>query len=132
MIRRFYLCLGYASLALGIVGIFLPVLPTTPFVLLAAWCFTRSNPALAARLYDHPRFGPLLTAWRDQKAIPLPAKICALTALALSYALILYLIESRVLLAVLAAIMGSVALYIATRPRPRDSCDAPLPNASDR
>jgi uncharacterized membrane protein YbaN (DUF454 family) len=130
--RRLYLCFGYASLALGIVGIFLPILPTTPFVLLAAWCFTRSNPALARRLYDHPRFGPLLTVWRDQKAIPLQAKIYALTALALSYALILYITESRILPVILGAIMGSVALYIATRPRPRDSADVPLPNVCDR
>jgi uncharacterized membrane protein YbaN (DUF454 family) len=132
MMRRFYLCLGYASLALGIVGIFLPVLPTTPFVLLAAWCFTRSNPALAKRLYRHPRFGPLLTAWRDQRAIPLHAKIYALTALALSYALILYLAESRILPVVLALIMGSVALYIATRPRPRDTADGTLSDVCDR
>ncbi|WP_246776711.1 YbaN family protein [Microvirga sp. VF16] len=121
MMRRLYLCLGYASLVLGIVGIFLPVLPTTPFVLVSAWCFARSNPVLAERLYNHPRFGPLLTAWRDQRAIPLHAKFYALAALVLSYALILWLTENRILLVILAAIMGSVGLYIATRPRPRDS-----------
>ncbi|UVF19966.1 YbaN family protein [Microvirga terrae] len=132
MMHRLYLCLGYASLALGIAGIFLPVLPTTPFVLLAAWCFTRSNPALAAKLYNHPRFGPLLTAWRDQKAIPLQAKICALTMLALSYAVILHLAESRILPLILGAIMGSVALYIATRPRPRGRPDVPEPDACER
>lgn len=132
MMRRIYLCLGYASFALGIAGIFLPVLPTTPFVLLAAWCFTRSNSALAERLYSHPRFGPLLTTWRDQRAIPRHAKTYALTALALSYALILYLAESRTLPAVLAVIMGSVAVYIATRPKPRDTADGTLSDVCDR
>jgi uncharacterized membrane protein YbaN (DUF454 family) len=132
MMRRFYLCLGYASLALGIVGIFLPILPTTPFVLLAAWCFARSNPALAKRLYRHPRFGPLLTAWRDQRAIPRHAKIYALTTIALSFALILWLTESRILPVVLAAIMGSVALYIATRPTPRDHADVTISDVRDR
>jgi len=120
MMRLLYLSLGYASLALGVIGIFLPVLPTTPFVLLAAWCFARSNPALADRLYNHPRFGALLRTWRDEKAIPLRAKLIALTMLALSYGLILWLSESRVVPVILAAIMGSVAVYIATRPRPRD------------
>ncbi|MBL0406977.1 YbaN family protein [Microvirga aerilata] len=129
--RSLYLGLGYASLALGVVGIFLPLLPTTPFVLLAAWCFARSNPALADRLYSHPRFGPLLTAWRDQKAIPARAKFCALAALALSYGLILWLSESPVLPVVLAAVMGSVALYIATRPTPRDGAGGGLPGACD-
>src|SRR3712207_9395953 len=89
MKQRVYLCLGYASLALGIIGIFLPVLPTTPFVLLAAWCFTRSTPALAERLYNHPRFGSLLTNSRGQRAIPLRSIILALTMLAESYDVIL-------------------------------------------
>ncbi len=120
MMRQLYLCLGYGSLALGVVGIFLPVLPTTPFVLLAVWFFARSNPALAERLYSHPRFGHLLTTWRDQKAIPRRAKIYALSMLALSYGLILWLSESDVMPYILAAIMGGVALYIATRPSPRE------------
>ncbi|MBM6582925.1 YbaN family protein [Microvirga sp. BT689] len=119
MLRQLYLCLGYANLALGVIGIFLPVLPTTPFVLLAVWCFARSNPALADRLYSHPRFGALLTTWRDEKAIPRRAKICALSMLALSYGVILWLSESDILVFALAAIMGSVAFYIATRPAPR-------------
>jgi len=118
--RQLYLCLGYASLALGLVGIFLPVLPTTPFVLLALWCFSRSNPALAERLYTHPRFGTLLITWRDQRAIPRRAKIYALSMLALSYGLILWLSDSEYLPYILAAVMGGVALYIATRPSPRE------------
>jgi uncharacterized membrane protein YbaN (DUF454 family) len=127
MRRHIYLCLGYGSLALGIAGIFLPVLPTTPFVLLAVWCFSRSNPALAERLYSHPRFGILLTTWRDQKAIPLRAKITALSMLALSYGLILWLSDSTVLPYVLAAIMGGVALYITTRPSPREGSTSRKP-----
>ncbi len=127
--RQLYLCLGYVSLGLGVIGIFLPVLPTTPFVLLAVWFFARSNPALAERLYSHPRFGHLLTTWRDQKAIPRRAKIYALSMLAVSYGLILWLSESNVLLFILAIIMGSVALYIATRPPPRDRLENRVPEA---
>lgn len=119
MMRRLHLALGYASLALGIVGIVLPVLPTTPFIILAAWCFARSNPALAAWLYDHPRFGKLLTTWRDQRAIPPRAKVYALLSLAVSYAITVWLTSSPVVPYILAAIMGSVGLYIATRPTPR-------------
>ena len=124
--RRFYLCLGYASLALGALGVVLPILPTTPFVILAAWCFARSHPALAQRLYGHPRFGRLLSDWRDQGAIPLRAKICALAALAVSYGVCVWLVDSPTPPFILAAVMGSVALYIVTRPRPRpmrDPCD---------
>ncbi|WP_243370158.1 YbaN family protein [Microvirga solisilvae] len=117
--RRLYLSLGYASLALGILGIVLPVLPTTPFVILAAWCFTRSNPALAAWLYDHPRFGTLLTTWRDQRAISPRTKVYALLVMAASYAVAVWLSSSPYLPLILAVVMGSVGLYIATRPTPR-------------
>lgn len=129
MMRHLYLCLGYASLALGVIGIFLPVLPTTPFVLLAVWFFARSNPALAERLYRHPRFGHLLTTWRDQRAIPRRAKIYALSMLAVSYGLVLWLTDIESLPLILAIIMGSVALYIATRPVPRDRPVNRMPEA---
>ncbi|WP_445501130.1 YbaN family protein [Microvirga sp. G4-2] len=118
--RRFHLALGYTSLVLGIIGIVLPVLPTTPFVILAAWCFARSNPALAERLYKHPRFGALLTTWRDQRAIASRAKIYALLTLALSYVITVGLTRSPYVPFILAAIMGSVALYIVTRPSPQE------------
>ena len=118
--RRFYLCLGYASLALGMIGLVLPLLPTTPFIILAAWCFARSHPGLAAYLYSHPRFGRLLCDWRDQGAIPLAGKIGALAALAVSYGVCVWLVESPAVPFILAAIMGSVAFYIVTRPTPRE------------
>lgn len=116
--RRFHLGLGYLSLALGAAGIVLPLLPTTPFVILAAWCFARSNPALAAKLYDHKHFGPALTAWRDQGAVSRRAKSLALSSLLICYLISIWLIESPYVPFVLAAIMGSVALYIAKRPVP--------------
>jgi uncharacterized membrane protein YbaN (DUF454 family) len=121
--RRFHLALGYTSLVLGIIGIVLPLLPTTPFVILAAWCFARSNPALAKWLYEHPRFGTLLTTWRDQRAIPPRAKIYALLMLALSYVISVWLIRSPYVPFILAVIMGSVALYIVTRPNPQEMAE---------
>ncbi|KLK92044.1 membrane protein [Microvirga vignae] len=126
--RRFHLALGYASLVLGIVGIVLPVLPTTPFIILAAWCFARSNPALSERLYEHPRFGALLTTWRDQRAIPSRAKLYALLMLALSYTITVWLTRNAYLPFILAAIMGSVALYIVTRPSPREMAEEQEPS----
>jgi uncharacterized protein len=119
MMRGLYLVGGYASLMLGIAGIFLPVLPTTPFIILAAWCFARSNPTLAARLYEHPRFGVLLSIWRDQGAIPPRAKVYALLAMAASYAITVWLSASLFVAYILAGFMGGVAVYIVTRPSPR-------------
>ncbi|HLO94047.1 MAG TPA: YbaN family protein [Burkholderiaceae bacterium] len=65
---------GLLSLGLGILGIFLPLLPTTPFVLLAAFCFSRSSRRCEAWLLGHPRFGPMIHDWRAHRAIPWRAK----------------------------------------------------------
>ena len=67
--QQLYLCAGLLAVALGTVGIVLPLLPTVPFMILAAYCFARSSPALEARLLNHPKFGPHLFAWREKGAI---------------------------------------------------------------
>jgi uncharacterized membrane protein YbaN (DUF454 family) len=67
--------------ALGVVGAFLPILPTVPFLLLAAFCFARSNPAWEQRLLDHPTYGPSLRQWRERRAISRPAKVSAIGAM---------------------------------------------------
>lgn len=72
--RMLWLVAGAISLLTGIVGIFLPVLPTTPFVLLAAYCFSRGSPRWERWLLQHPRFGPMVRDWRANRAVPLRAK----------------------------------------------------------
>ena len=84
MIRLGYLLAGLLSLSLGLVGAFLPLLPTVPFVLLAAFCFARSDPRLEQWLVGHERFGPHIVAWRSRGAINRAGKRAALTAFALS------------------------------------------------
>jgi len=85
--RPFWLAGGLIALALGTLGIVLPLLPTVPFYLLAAFCFARSHPAWEQRLLDHPRWGPPLRQWRARRAISRPAKTAALTAMAASVGL---------------------------------------------
>jgi uncharacterized membrane protein YbaN (DUF454 family) len=76
--RYLYLALGLAFVALGLAGVLLPVVPTTPFLIVAAGCFARSSPRLERWLLAHPRFGPVLQAWRERRAIPRKAKLLAL------------------------------------------------------
>lgn len=88
MRRPLWLGAGVAALGLGTLGIALPLLPTVPFYLLAAFCFARSRPEWAERLYAHPRYGPSLRAWRERRAIGRRAKLSALVALFASVMLV--------------------------------------------
>jgi len=68
-VRIVYITLGHLSIAAGVLGLFLPLLPTTPFVLLAAACYSRGSERLDRWIHAHPRFGPLLTEWRRHGVI---------------------------------------------------------------
>ena len=76
--RIAYLILGCTFFAIGIVGVLLPVLPTTPFMILALWCFSKSSPRFHHWLYHHKLLGPPLQQWAQYRVIPLPAKCFSL------------------------------------------------------
>ena len=86
MLRIAYLIAGLLSLVLGAVGLFVPLLPTVPFVILAAFCFARSSGRLEQWLVGHERFGPHIVAWRSRGAISPAGKRAAVAAFALSTA----------------------------------------------
>lgn len=92
-VRTFLVILGGLSLVLGLLGIFVPLLPTTPFLLLAAALWVRSSPRLYAWLLSHRRLGPYIRNFRENRAIPLRAKVVSLTLL---WATLLYCIVAVV------------------------------------
>lgn len=69
-VRLLLWAVGALSLVLGIIGIFLPVMPTAPFVLLTAACWAKASPRLHRKLLEHPHTGPILRAWEERGAIP--------------------------------------------------------------
>ncbi|MDP1534595.1 MAG: YbaN family protein [Rubrivivax sp.] len=83
------------ALATGVIGIFLPLLPTTPFVLLAAFCFSRGSERFERWLLEHRRFGPMVRDWRASRAIPLRTKQLAWTMMALGSAWAWWLLPPR-------------------------------------
>src|SRR5687768_8188108 len=76
-VRFLYRTLGLAMVGLAIAGVFLPLLPTTPFLIVAAWAFARSSPRLNAWLRNHRQLGPFLRNWEERGAIPRWAKALA-------------------------------------------------------
>jgi uncharacterized protein len=82
--RQLYLGGGVIATALGIIGIALPIMPTVPFLILAAFCFARSSPALEARIMKHPIYGPPIRRWREKGAISRKAKLASTLAFSAS------------------------------------------------
>ncbi len=81
--RCLYGALAYVSLAIGLIAIVIPGLPTTEFILLAAWAATRSSPRLSAWLENHRLFGPIIRNWRNGKVITRKAKVSATVSMLL-------------------------------------------------
>jgi uncharacterized membrane protein YbaN (DUF454 family) len=94
-LRWLWLLCGGVCLATGLVGIVLPLLPTTPFVLLAAFCFSRGSARYEQWLLAHPRFGPMVRDWRASHAVPLRAKKFAIAMMCLSSGLSLWFLPSH-------------------------------------
>jgi hypothetical protein len=117
--RLAYLCLAWACIGLGAAGIVLPLLPTTPFLLVAAWAAPKASPRLDAWLHQHPRFGPPLRAWREERAVPARAKWLACTLLLASWVILLATADKPWIPIVTAPLFLAVAIYVSTRPLPR-------------
>lgn len=78
ILRVVLITIGFSSVALGVLGIFLPLLPTVPLLLLAAACFSRSSERFHNWLLEHPRFGPMIRQYFAGEGIPIRAKITAI------------------------------------------------------
>lgn len=117
MTRALFFVLGLALTALGIVGAFLPLLPTTVFLILAAACFARSSPRLEAWILNHKQFGPLVLNWREHGVIPPRAKALACGGMALGFVGFWFGAHPRPWLTLLvAAILAACAAFVLTRP----------------
>ncbi len=116
MFRTLWLIIGFTSLALGIAGVVLPLLPTTPFVLLAAYCFARSSPRMHDWLMTHKLFGPLIRNWEQHRAIAPRAKLLAVLSMAGVFVLAWAMGASSRVLIIQAVILPATCLFILTRP----------------
>ena len=112
--RQLYLAGGLISVGLGAIGAVLPIMPTVPFLLLAVYCFARSNPAWEKRILDHPRWGPQVRDWQERRAISRRSKTIAIAAMA-SGAVVTYLTLGHPWYWISVAILVICGGWIATR-----------------
>ncbi len=111
-----YLVFGWLSVGLGVVGIFLPLLPTTPFMLLAAWLFAKGSPRLHDWICNHPRFGASIRQWNDHGVINRRAKILAMLAFLVVITASLVFVENRWVVMIQLLVAIPVSCFILSRP----------------
>jgi uncharacterized protein len=114
--RLLWMGLGWTFLALGAAGTLLPLVPTTPFVLLAAYAFGKSSPRLRRWLETHPRFGPAVRDWSAHGAVARPLKRVAVIAMAATLIAGLLAGLPAMALAVQAVCLAAGAAFVLTRP----------------
>jgi uncharacterized membrane protein YbaN (DUF454 family) len=123
LIPQFRLLWGFGGVvfvAMGAIGVILPLLPTTPFLLLAAYCFARSSPKLHGWLLNHPTFGPLISNWDRYGSIDRRSKRIAIIVILMTLGLSLAIRVPWWALASQIVVLAIVSTFILTRPETTD------------
>ena len=116
--RLFWLIVGLVALLLGMLGVIVPLLPTTPFLLVAAFAFMRSSQRLHDWLVNHPLFGTLIDDWHRHKAIGRPAKVAAVVSMVGVFLLSAGLGAPGWVLLLQAIVLGAAGWFVVSRPSP--------------
>lgn len=117
LVRGIYLFVGLVSLGVGLIGIALPLIPTTGPILLAGFCFARSSDRFDSWLVNHRLFGPILTDWRGGYGFTVRAKSVAVTAITITFGIsIAFFVTNTAVRAALVALAVGLVVYIITRP----------------
>lgn len=116
LLRPLFFFFGLLLTGVGIVGVITPGWPGTIFLILAAGCFARSSPKLESWLLNHPKLGPSVVAWRENKAIPRSIKYIAIGSMFISMAIICLSPAPRWVDWLVGAVMLASAIFVGTRP----------------
>ena len=114
MTRYAYLLLGFLFVGIGLVGMYIPVLPTTIFMIVAAWFFAQSSPRFREWIMNHPRFGKVVNNWYDKMIFPLSAKIAMVVTMTISLIVTVLMTGNYILVFGIGVCMAAVVIW-ATR-----------------
>ena len=115
-VRWGLVALGWLNVALGVIGAFVPGMPTTVFLIIAAWAFSKSSRRFHLWLWNHRKLGPAIRGWHEHRAIPMRAKVIALSTMTINFTAVSYFVaDSWVLPTIMAAVMLPAMYYIASR-----------------
>lgn len=131
-VSHIYLALGWLAVGLGFIGIFLPILPTTPFMLLAAWLFAKGSPRLHDWICNHPRFGTSIRQWNEHGVINRRAKSVAMVAFLVVITASLVMIENRWVVMIQLLVAIPVSCFILSRPSEPRLATAQTPVSPDQ
>lgn len=112
MQRIILIIIGWIAVVLGTLGVVLPLLPTTPFILLAAWCFARSSPRFHDWLLYRSWFGGYLRHWQKHRAMPLGAKPRAILLILVTFAISLWLVNMMWVRGLLLVILACLLIFM--------------------
>ena len=116
MKKLILLIVGWLCVGLGFVGIFIPGIPTTIFLIIALWAFARSSKRFHAWLLNHQRFGPILRNWESHKVVPIKAKIVMVILQILVVIMVQYTFNSLFITVTLLIVLILVASYVISLP----------------
>ena len=114
--RIILLSLGFLCVALAFIGIFIPGIPTTPFLIVALWAFAQSSKKFHAWLLNHKRFGKVLRNWESHKVVPIKAKILMVILQITAVVMIQYSLDNIFITIGLAVLLLCVACYVISLP----------------
>lgn len=120
LLRVLLTSLGLLCVLLGFIGAFLPLVPSTPFLIVAAWCFSRSNPGLHRRLRQHRTFGPALRDWQAGRGLSVGTKVAAVVSITLTFGLSIgFVVEQPIIRFLLALFALGLVTYLLRQPTSR-------------
>lgn len=117
--KYIYIALGWLSFSIGVIGVFLPLLPTVIFWIIAVWLWSKGAPELMEKVYQHPKHGASIKAFMLHGVVSRKAKTAAVVSMAISYSLFQIFVRPGMLAgAGVAVILSVIALWLVLRPEP--------------